>query len=185
MDFENSNGFGLLSSTAVFGDQTSATDKKKILAIYNKRPDNIQGEEMRFIIFDSGFKEGIDLFDVKYVHIFEPQRTSADFIQAVGRATRLCGQKGLFFVPNKGWTLDVYTYNLTLSGNKSIHNLYTKYSNLNLHMIKLAETLEKMSIESAVDYDLNYHINKFKPATGETQSGGRKEIDISKIAHSL
>ena len=52
--------------------------------MYNERPSNINGDNMRFIVLDSGFKEGIDLFDVKYVHIFEPQRTNADYQQAIG-----------------------------------------------------------------------------------------------------
>ena len=69
---------------------------------------------MRFIILDSGFKEGIDLFDVKYVHIFEPSLTVADLKQTIGRATRTCGQKGLNFEPNVGWPLFVYNYYIAL-----------------------------------------------------------------------
>jgi hypothetical protein len=176
---ENSMGLGLLSSSAVYGEPTTPAKKKKILGIYNNRPDNIQGENMRFIIFDSGFKEGIDLFDVKYVHIFEPQRTTADFIQAVGRATRLCGQKGLTFVPNKGWMLHVFTYNLTLTGGKTIHDLYTKYSNLNLSELKMKESLEKIAIESAVDFDLNFHINKFAPEA--TEAPEAPEANVGQI----
>ena len=59
-------------------------------------------------------KEGIDLFDVKYVHIFEPSMTIADLKQTIGRATRTCGQKGLEFIPNIGWPLYVYNYYLTV-----------------------------------------------------------------------
>lgn len=81
--------------------------KKTILGAFNERPANVHGRRMRVIIFDSGFKEGIDLFDVKYVHIFEPSMTLADLKQTVGRATRTCGQKGLDFVPNMGWPLFV------------------------------------------------------------------------------
>ena len=61
--------------------------KKELLKLFNTRPDNIYGKNIRFIIFDSGFKEGIDLFDVKYVHIFEPSMTIADLKQTIGRAT--------------------------------------------------------------------------------------------------
>lgn len=78
-----------------------------MLAEYNSRPENVYGQSMRFIVFDSGFKEGIDLFDVKYVHIYEPSMTLADLKQTVGRATRTCGQKGLRFQPGIGWPLYV------------------------------------------------------------------------------
>ena len=59
---------------------------------------NVHGERLRFFIFDSGFKEGIDLFDVKYVHLFDTPLNDADRKQAVGRATRTCVK----------WVLNLY-----------------------------------------------------------------------------
>ena len=66
------------------------------------------------MVLDSKFKEGIDLFDVKYVHLMEPAIASSDLKQAVGRATRFCGQRGLHFVPQRGWPLQVYVYKTLL-----------------------------------------------------------------------
>ena len=91
--------FAFLCSNAIYGSNFNDKLKKEILKVYNERPNNIHGENVRFIILDSGFKEGIDLFDVKYVHIFEPSLTMADLKQTIGRATRTCGQKGLDFLP--------------------------------------------------------------------------------------
>ena len=67
----NKNTYGLLSSTSIYDKPTNLKTAKNIVTLYNKRPDNVYGEDMRFIILDSGFKEGIDLFDVKYVHILK------------------------------------------------------------------------------------------------------------------
>ena len=106
--------FGLLCSNAIYGSTFNEKLKKELLKLFNSRPDNIYGKKIRFVIFDSGFKEGIDLFDVKYVHIFEPSMTIADLKQTVGRATRTCGQKGLEFQHGKGWPLYVYNYYLTV-----------------------------------------------------------------------
>jgi len=106
--------FGLLCSTSIYKATFNEKIKKSLLTIFNERPANIHGNNLRFIIFDSGFKEGIDLFDVKYVHIFEPSQTIADLKQTVGRATRTCGQKGLDFIPDIGWPLYVYNYYLTV-----------------------------------------------------------------------
>ena len=86
--------------------------KKEILVKFNQRPENIHGELARIIVMDSGFKEGIDLFDVKYIHIFEPSVNNADEKQVIGRGTRTCGQKGLDFHPRKGWPLQVFIYDL-------------------------------------------------------------------------
>lgn len=160
-----SNGFGLLVSTTLYGQNFLVKNKNQTLKMFNERPGNIHGEKMGIILLDNGYKEGIDLYDVKYVHIFEPQTTEADFRQVLGRSTRFCGQKGLKFIPNKGWKLDVYTYHLThkLNDTKSIdlHDIFMENSNINLDNIKIQEELEKIAIESSVDYDLNYNVNKF------------------------
>lgn len=161
---------GLLSSTALYDKPMTEKNKKSILSMYNNRPDNIYGEDMRFIIFDSGFKEGIDLFDVKYVHIFENQRTAADLTQAVGRATRSCGQKGLNFVPNEGWKLHVYQYYLTYSENENARipfDDYLLYSGVNLNMHQFTENLEKLAVHTAVDYELNKNINSYEQKVDE------------------
>ena len=115
IDYGNTNNnFGLLCSNSIFGSTFDEKLKRDLLKLFNSRPDNIHGKNVRIIIFDSGFKEGIDLFDVKYVHIFEPSLTIADLKQTVGRATRTCGQKGLEFQPGIGWPLFVYNYYLTV-----------------------------------------------------------------------
>ena len=108
------NTFGILSSTPLWKSELNQRFKKEMLSVYNSRPRNINGKDMRFIILDSGFKEGIDLFDVKYVHIFENPASLADTKQIIGRATRTCGQKGLDFEPNIGWPLFVYNYSLII-----------------------------------------------------------------------
>ena len=129
LDLEKSNyqNFALLSSNSVYGTTFNEKIKKEVLKMYNERPANIQGKNVRLIILDSGFKEGIDLFDVKYVHIFEPSITIADLKQTVGRATRTCGQKGLEFQKNIGWPLYVYNYYLTIPEIVS-NSMYTNRS---------------------------------------------------------
>lgn len=111
---EEHQGFALLSSSSVYKSNYTERLKKEVLNTFNKRPDNINGKHIRFIILDSGFKEGIDLFDVKYIHILEPSLTVADVKQTIGRATRTCGQKGLHFQEGVGWELFVYNYYLTV-----------------------------------------------------------------------
>lgn len=166
--------FGIISSTAIYDKTFSQKHVKEVLKMYNNRPSNIHGDVMRFIVLDSGFKEGIDLFDVKYVHIFENQRNSADLIQAVGRATRSCGQLGLDFKPNVGWKLHIYQYNLTYEDSTPVFNDYLLYAGVNLNNIIFGENLEKMAILSAVDYELNYNINKYESTV---------ESDILEIAY--
>jgi len=183
--------FGLLSSSTIFNSEFNQRFKKEVLTLYNKRPENIQGEEMRFIILDSGFKEGIDLFDVKYVHIFEPSMTVADLKQTIGRATRTCGQKGLNFEPNVGWPLFVYNYYIAIPDDmkdsyevtdpsllrypeedtmlfqraNKLKDATILYSGFDKTLTNLAEQLYKLAPIFSVDFELTKHIHRIDDMT--------------------
>lgn len=168
-----SDGFAMLQSLPLWKNPLSVTTKKEIIKAYNARPDNIHGENLRIIILDSKFKEGIDLFDVKYVHLVEPAIATSDLKQAVGRATRFCGQKGLHFLPRRGWPLHVFIYNTELPNREpfkltddadsvNAHALMIAKSGLDVALLNLTKELTVLAIKSAVDYDLNYKINNYK-----------------------
>ena len=164
------DNFFLLSSVDVYDQSITVKDKKRILDTFNKRPENIHGENIRFIIMDSGFKEGIDLFDVRYVHIFEPSVNNADEKQVVGRSTRTCGQKGLEFHPTQGWPLHVFVYDLAIPeplqrqflGSKTAMELYMQSLNIDVRKIEFGNDLEQTVIFGSVDYELNRKIHSFK-----------------------
>jgi hypothetical protein len=163
------NNFYLLSSVTVFDQPISVVTKKDILARFNERPNNVHGENARIIVMDSGFKEGIDLFDIKYIHIFEPPSTAADQKQVIGRGTRTCGQKGLQFHPTMGWPLHVFIYDMVipsdvrgLMGNvETTFQLYMKAMNLDLRLYAFTGELERATIMGSVDHDLNENIHTF------------------------
>jgi hypothetical protein len=165
------NGFAVLQSLPTWKNPLSVAVKKEILRVYNARPENINGELLRIIILDSKYKEGIDLFDIRYVHLLEPPIATSDLKQAVGRATRYCGQRGLRFIPRRGWKLDVFTYRTELPGRAPFsntraqkvdaHELMLAQSGLDLALIRCTEEISQLAIRTAVDYDLNANINKF------------------------
>ena len=177
---KNESKFMLLSSTALWNTSVTPAMTKEILAVFNKRPDNIYGESARLIVLDSGFKEGIDLFDIKYVHIFEDQLLNSDNIQSQGRALRYCGQQGLHF--RRGWTVNVFNYSLVnvegvfdtffpkgsalrdYSNKSGVFEIFLKESKaLKLRQEeKLEDDIIEIIKESAVDADLNKNINKYK-----------------------
>jgi len=163
------DNFYLLSSVSVFNKPISVKMKKEILAKFNSRPDNINGDLARIIIMDSGFKEGIDLFDIKYIHIFEPSVNAADQKQVIGRGTRTCGQKGLEFSPTKGWPLHVFVYDLeipdalqsSLLDAKSTFDLFMKSMNVDIRLINFGYDIERLSVVGSVDYELNQAVHNF------------------------
>ncbi len=161
--------FFLLSSVMVYDQPISVAAKKQMLAKFNQRPENIHGDLARIIVLDSGFKEGIDLFDVKYVHIFEPSVVPSDQKQVIGRGTRTCGQKGLEFHPSKGWPLHIFVYDLSIPdkvkgaflGAENAIELYLKSMNIDIRQFHFAHDLEKSTVLGSVDYDLNKNIHTF------------------------
>ena len=176
------NNFYMLCSKSVYDEPINVPTKKTILARFNERPDNVYGENIRFILMDGGYKEGIDLFDIKYVHIFEPTLTQADQKQVIGRGTRTCGQKGLDFHPQKGWPLYVYVYDLKMEEpfNKSLGatsgiEMYFKARNMNVKLLNFTNELETVCIQNAVDYELNQNIHSFSISfdeKGDSLRGG-------------
>jgi hypothetical protein len=175
-----SSRVGILQSSPMWKSQLGIDVRKEMLRVFNSRPDNVHGEKIRFIVLDSKFKEGIDLYDIKYVHIMEPQITEADLKQAVGRATRYCGQRGLNFIPNVGWPLHVSIYETLFAKSFPFPDTDTNYSieaidtlfdshkymmaqsGIDLGLLEMTRHLTLLSIRSAVDYDLTYKINNFK-----------------------
>lgn len=152
----------LLSSTSIWNTPSNPKLVKEILKVFNSRPENTNGELVRFIIADSGFKEGVDLFDVKYVHIFEDQLTQADITQSWGRALRYCGQKGLEFKKNKGWNVEIFNYSLFfkipmtfIDKKENVLNYIQKENKDLLFRSNFEKSLVEILKESSVDYDLN------------------------------
>ena len=172
----------LLCSSTVFGKPIPVTLRKELIAKFNSRPANVNGELIRFMILDQSFKEGIDLFDVRYVHIFEPQTTLGDEVQAVGRSTRMCGQKGLSFDPVAGWPLHVYRYDVAVPeklrslDENTLFELYMKHSKLNLEKLRLAAKLEDLAMKAAVDAPLTTNLHSFSFARQEIKGGAREKL---------
>jgi len=160
--------FAILCSTKIYNKDVGIRFRRKILDMFNKRPDNIHGEKLRFIVLDYGFKEGIDLFDIKYVHIMETPITKADQKQIIGRGTRFCGQSGLTFDKTNGWPLYVYTYKTMLpegsevdDQSETMFDLFMKYSNIDVSKQSFAKELEKKCIQSSIDFELNKNIHSY------------------------
>lgn len=179
--------FFLLSSVMVYDQPISVAAKKQMLAKFNQRPENIHGDLARIIVLDSGFKEGIDLFDVKYVHIFEPSIVPADQKQVIGRGTRTCGQKGLEFHPSRGWPLHIFVYDLAIPkkvqgaflGAENAIDLYLKSMNIDIRQFHFAHDLEKSTVLGSVDYDLNKNIHTFSIPSAKNMErlpGGKEFI---------
>jgi hypothetical protein len=105
------NHYGLLTPGRILKHEYEKDFKKKLLDKYNE-DDNVYGKNMRFIILDGAYKEGINLRNVKYVHLFEPLPTFAQRKQAIARAIRYCSHQDMDFEVDNGWIVQIYMYKL-------------------------------------------------------------------------
>lgn len=126
--FRIADRYIVLDDTAKPRDDTTDKTGKLVLGTFNVRSadaktfddredttvDNSHGHLIRFIVLGKGFREGVDIKDVKYAHLFEPQSTLGEDKQALGRVLRRCGQKGLYFTNDQGWIVNVYIYKVEL-----------------------------------------------------------------------
>ena len=160
----------LLYSGTVYGKPLTVKLKKEILSLYNSRtkPDNIHGQHIRFIVLDNGFKEGIDLFDVKYVHVFEPPLNPSDRKQVIGRTTRTCGQSGLPFNASQGgWPLSVFVYDVGIPNivkdrkNILVNTLNELLVSDSSALDTFTDALEKLVQKSAVDAKYTEAVHSF------------------------
>ena len=90
-------------------DSLHANERNLTKLVFSDHRINNYGQIARIVLVDREFKEGINLMDVKYIHILEPQLTDTDEQQIIGRAVRRCGHSGL---PYDEWTYEVYIYDV-------------------------------------------------------------------------
>lgn len=148
----------LLSSGSINKISYTSRLVKKVLTEFNRRPDNIYGKNIRFIVLDGGYKEGVDIYDIKYIHILDTPLSTSDYKQIVGRGTRYCGQKGLNFVPNIGWPLKVFMYQTEGYNNMSVGE-YIKRKYTNIDLIEQIDMITNLAIRTSIDYNLNKNMN--------------------------
>ena len=90
---------------------------------------NMYGEVIHLLMISSSGAEGIDLKNVRYVHITEPYWHPVRIDQVIGRAKRICSHKDL---PEELQNVTIFMY--LLSYNKQIlkekESLYTQLINI-------------------------------------------------------
>jgi hypothetical protein len=100
-------------------------------ALYNKK-ENADGKSFSIVIIDENYKEGVDLLDTTYGHLFSEDLANADIVQIVGRISRFCGMTNKKFKNGYGWPQVIYRYGLKFATG-GVRLTSTQTSNLNEH----------------------------------------------------
>ena len=154
------NNVAILTASSVYQEKITVKHKKEILSVYNSRPDNVYGSHIRILVLDSAYKEGLDVFDVKYMHMLEELTSDADRKQVMGRGTRMCGQKGLPFESGVGWKLHVFTYHMNIPRerrvyfgmSKTLHDYYMSNTGTQPALLEFGNALEDTLHYGSMDY---------------------------------
>jgi hypothetical protein len=184
--------FALVCSGQLYGQSYPVRFRRSVLKAFNQRPDNVHGANIRIVIIDGGFREGIDLFDTRYCHLFDLAETEAGEKQVVGRNTRFCGQSGLTFDAVRGWPLKVLRYTVKLPQDlaeklqaKDMFELYLKAKGVDVSSAIFAHALEKLTIYGAVDHELTTSVHAFSIDESPTLLVGGKRKRPKKTLREL
>lgn len=96
------NGILVLSGYGITPERKAA-----ILDLFNS-PDNAHGEYARLLLIDGRFREGIDVFDTRHMHLLQPLNDQEER-QALGRVLRMCGSTRLPETDNI-WQVRLHQY---------------------------------------------------------------------------
>jgi len=137
-----------------YAEYHGGIDKKQrsnILQIFNKK-ENINGDIIKILMISSAGSEGLNLMNVRQVHIMESYWNEPMIQQVIGRAIRLCSHKQL---PLNERHVDVYRY-------RSIKKNITLKPTADQFLGELAKSKEELNNsflmamkEVAIDCELN------------------------------
>jgi hypothetical protein len=162
--------------------------KNAVFKKFNKRPKgecpvnyddndtgNVYGKNIRFLIMDKGFKEGVDIYDAKYMWIMEPPMSKASLTQAVGRVLRLCGAKCL---PPNEWKvyITVLANTLPTEDEKLVYHLTV--DNFQKASAKTRSLFMKEGLNAAADKFLTQELHEYRSPETDAKKAIIKSLGI-------
>jgi hypothetical protein len=101
------NGFVMLPDGS---EQDLAERAQKLFNL----PQNRYGRLCRILVAGKKYTEGVNLFNVRAVHLFNQTESISKEQQAIARAVRFCGHK---YIPQNQWKVEVLRYFAYVKGN--------------------------------------------------------------------
>ena len=141
---------------AIYSGAEDEATREKIRAVYNS-PENKYGAELKALLATSAGAEGIDLKNIRQVHIMEPYWHDVRISQVIGRANRFMSHVEL---PEKDRVVDVYRYMTVTSEDQQ--KVYPEKETTDqyiygvaLKKLRVTDEIKKTMKEIAVDCTLN------------------------------
>mgnify|MGYP003969093557 CR=1 FL=1 len=138
-------------------------NRDKIIKAFTS-PDNQYGSKIRILMITAAGAEGLDLKNIRQVHIMEPYWHNVRTRQAIGRAVRLCSHVSL---PVKERKVNVYIYVAVKPKDYNQKINYKEKETTDEFLYRRSISKEKLlgsflraMKESAIDCRLNFERNK-------------------------
>ena len=162
----------------ITGDVAYSPDNANVIKTMTSS-NNVYGEEIKVILISKTGAEGIDLNNIRQVHIMEPWYNMNRIEQIIGRAVRNCSHKSL---PFKERNVQIFLYGTLLNDSEQ--------EAIDLYVYRLAEIkalqigrVSRILKENAVDCLLNYEQQNFTETNMnqivEQQLSNKKTIDYA------
>ena len=169
---------------AIWSGSESQEEKEDILKKFNN-PDNKYGKNIKVLLATAAGAEGIDLKNVRQVHIMEPYWHEVRIDQVIGRANRLNSHIEL---PLKDRTVDVFRYSSVYSNDQkkiAKEKITTDEYMYDVAKKKLVVTdeIKQITKEISIDCTLNAVDNEkelkcFSFGSGNNDTGLAYKADI-------
>ena len=148
---------------AEYSGKIDNTNRDKIIKSFTN-PNNQYGKDIRILMITAAGAEGLDLKNIRQVHIMEPYWHNVRIRQAIGRAVRLCSHVSL---PIKERKVNTYIY---ISVKPKDYNQKVNYKekettdqflySRSISKEKLLGSFLRAMKEVAIDCRLNFERNK-------------------------
>ncbi len=149
----------------VFTGTIDRENKDKIIKNVIKSPENVNGSEIKIIIGSQVISEGIDFFNIRQIHIFEPWYNMSRMQQTIGRGYRHCSH---LMLPPEQRNVEIFLYVASqpkkLANGKK--NIEYDTESINERDYRIAEDkdikikrVERIVKESSVDCNFNLENN--------------------------
>lgn len=127
--------------------------------------DNIRGDQIKIIVLDGAFMEGVSLYDVGFVHFLSPGQSKSELVQAVGRSSRKCKSTNIPFFKGLGAFTKMYFYELYDNTNS-----VSMYSEMMSHITdqskrnnNLTDAFETIASDLSIEHHLLKKMHDFDP----------------------
>jgi hypothetical protein len=189
-----------MPSFAVYSGQVEATPREYIRKIFNgdfdglpdkiterlKTRDNRHGENIQLFMISESGAEGLDLKNIRKVHILEPHWNAALLDQVVGRAVRINSHIGL---PQRERNVEAYIYlmEMTETQKANIHmeaeheTTDEKLYKITQRKRRINEAIFKTLKETAIDCEFHSETHQDEDLTCFTISNPKYEQPMYEI----